>query len=486
MQTLTPQRGLQATKRAAALWHRVHGGIRLLCLLMIGVIAIGVTANAAPATRAKGLARQGVSSRDHVASLVSAGQEMYAMARNGAGVYKATRQDSWERIKDDVQQIYGGRAGLFAVLPGKGDIARYTEGMRPGQGKWETVGGPGAEFAVTNDTLYGLSLDRTSLHQWTEKTGWVTVKLPVEGRIERIYGGGAGLFAVLPGGKEIARYADSTWQTVGGAGLEFAVTSTALYRLSADQSVAEWTPENGWQNIADKMQHIYGGGETPLAIAPGHGDVMQFDTNTRQWTVVGGPGASFTGTSDGRIFGIWPDSSGVSRRGLLGDWFGMPKLTDPRPVLPGEQKVRRLNELTEPGDKATAAWLWAQSSHLTGEIDPYGFRWENTECNVIGDSLHKFGIEFKSACARHDIGYRGYRDALGEEGFRNGVVGVTGVGTGSPKNRVDAAFKQDLYRACDHGPKSSSRYGGPLKPPGYDWTCRQAADKVWLAVASLG
>ncbi|MEU8779194.1 hypothetical protein [Streptomyces sp. NPDC048606] len=468
----------RATHRAAAFWRRLHGGVRLLCLLMIGVLALGVAANAAPASGSRRSAHD--ASPDRVGSLVSAGTEVYALARNGTEVYKATRQDSWVKINDGVREIHGGRAGLFAVLTGKGDIARYDGG------KWETIGAPGAEFAVTDDALYGLSLDRTSLHRWTRDAGWSTVRLPVEGRVERIHGGGAGLFAVLPGGKEVARYADGAWRTVGGNGVELAVTGSALYRLWADGSVAEWTPGGGWQNIADRMQHLYGGGEALLATAPGSGVVSRFDAGTRKWSVVGGPGESFAGTSDGWVYGVWPGGAGVSRRGLLGDWFAMPRLTDPGPALPAEQKVRRLNELTEPGDKATVAWIRARSSHLAGEPDPYAFRWEKTECNVIGNSLHTFGIEFESACARHDIGYRGYRDALGEEGFRKGVAGVTGVGIAGPKNRVDEVFKQDLYRACANGPERGGRYGGPPKSPGYDFACRQAADKVWFAVVALG
>lgn len=87
---------------------------------------------------------------------------------------------------------------------------------------------------------------------------------------------------------------------------------------------------------------------------------------------------------------------------------------------------------------------------------------------MIGDSLGQFGMHFKSACDRHDFGYQNYRDALGEEGFRNGVLGVTGIGTDSPKSRVDAVFRQDLQRACEYGPARTGTYSPP-KPPATTW-----------------
>ncbi|MFD8025756.1 phospholipase A2 [Streptomyces lavendulae] len=408
----------------------------------------------------------------HVDSLLSVGKEVYALEQGGTGVYRATLQDSWVRV-GDAQKIVGGGAGMFAVLPGSGDVARQTD-----DGKWEPVGGPGAEFAVTNSALYGLSPDRTSLHRWTRETGWGTV----DGTAEHIYGGGAGLFGVLPGSKDIARQTDDgKWETLGGPGAEFAVTDSALYRLSPDKAtVDEWMSDKGWRPVGGPAEHIYGGRSSLLMTAQGSGDVSRFETlGTRKWEVIGGPGASFTSTPSGTVYGVWPDGSGVSRAGQ-GGWFAMAGLHDAGPVLSAEQKVKRMNELTEPGDVATRAWLLAQSSNGKGEPDPYGFRWDNNGCNVIGDSLHNVGFEYKSACARHDFGYRNYRDALGEEGFRNGVPGVTGGGTDSPKNRVDQVFRQDLLRSCN-----ASRYPAP-KLPINDWACQKAAEKVWLAVVVGG
>ncbi|MGW9375421.1 phospholipase A2 [Streptomyces xanthophaeus] len=408
-------------------------------------------------------------------SLVSASDGVYALSRDRSGVYRLTGQDSWVKVSDGAQRLYGGRAGLFAVLPGQGDIARYAEG------KWTTIGSPGAEFAVTNDALYGLSLDRTSVHQWTPKTGWGTIG----GSFEHLYGGGAGVFAVSSGGT-INRYADGKWQPIGGTGAELAVTDTALYRLSVNRSsIDEWTPAKGWQPVRGNTQHIYGGGRSLLATDPGRGDVFEYSDLEGKWTVVGGPGATFLSSSMGIVYGVWPDRSTVARRGAHGTWLSTASLPTGS-ILPAAQKVQRLHELTVLGKETTGTWLRLKFSHEKGEPDPYVFRWEGNGCNVIGDDLAKYGIHFRSACDRHDFGYQNYRDTLGEEGFRKGVIGVTGVGIDSPKNRVDEVFKQDLEQACAKGPAKTDRYGGPPKPPLYDLACRQAAHKVWAAVVIGG
>ncbi|MER5808227.1 phospholipase A2 [Streptomyces sp. NPDC002033] len=461
----------------------VRGRARTACLLL--AVVMGVGGAAAVVNRGGSWGGGGKAGGDtvavaaadasanHVDSLLSVGKEVYALEQGGTGVYRATMQDSWVRV-GDAQKIVGGGAGMFAMLPGSGDIARYTD-----DGKWEPVGGPGAEFAVTNSALYGLSPDGTSVHRWTRETGWGQL----DRTVEHLYGGGAGLFGVLPGSKEIARYTDGgTWETLGGPGAEFAVTDSALYRLSPDRAtIDEWMPEKGWQPVGGPAEHIFGGRSSVLMTAQGSGDVSRFATlGARKWEAVGGPGAAFTSTPSGTVYGIWPDGSGVSRRSAEGDWLGTAALRDTGPVLSAEQKVRRIHELTEPGDEATRAWLLARSSHGKGEPDPYGFRWDENGCNVIGDSLHVVGFEFKSACARHDFGYRNYRDALGEDGFRGGVLGVTGGGVDSPKNRVDQVFRQDLLRSCDAG-----HYPAP-KLPAIDWACRQTAEKVYAAVVVGG
>ncbi|MEV7547594.1 phospholipase A2 [Streptomyces sp. NPDC089915] len=478
MKPVMPAHDRQTPQRPASTswWQRVHGAIRMLCFLIVGVIAVGVAANAAP-SQSESPAPQ--ASASHVGSLVATNEDVYALAEDGSAVYRATGQDSWVQVKSDgAQRIYGGGAGLFAVLPGQGDIARYQGG------RWQPIGGPGAEFAVTNDALYGLSPDRTSVHKWTEATGWVTI----DGSFEHLYGGGAGIFATAPGSGDVSRYADGTWHGLGGPGAEFAVTNDALYRLNTDRTeVEEWTPENGWRHAGDPAQHIYGGGKTLLATTPGRGDVAAFSSDDRTWSGAGGPGATFISSRTGIIYGVWPDRSGVSRRGALGAWLPLADLA-PGSLLPVAQNIERLHELTEldQGDKrTTGTWVRLAYSHEKGEPDPYKFRWEANGCNVIGDSLGQFGMHFKSACDRHDFGYQNYRDALGEEGFRNGVLGVTGIGTDSPKSRVDAVFRQDLQRACANGPERTGIYSPP-KPPGYDLECQWAIDKIWAAVVVGG
>ncbi|MFD6886081.1 phospholipase [Streptomyces sp. NPDC059957] len=119
------------------------------------------------------------------------------------------------------------------------------------------------------------------------------------------------------------------------------------------------------------------------------------------------------------------------------------------PQVP-EDKPQVLSGWTQPGTVSQGAWAAARGNQ--GEWEPYGFDWTTDYCTTSPDN--PFGFPFRTACARHDFGYRNYK-AAGE--FR------------AAKPRLDEMFHADLKRAC-------ARYSGARKAScdGTAWTYYQA------------
>jgi hypothetical protein len=79
---------------------------------------------------------------------------LYGITPDGQAVarYDGTGT-SWKRIGGPTERLYAGRYGLFATAPGSGDVSRYVNG------RWEVIGAAGRDFAVTNESVYGISVD---------------------------------------------------------------------------------------------------------------------------------------------------------------------------------------------------------------------------------------------------------------------------------------------------------------------------------------
>ncbi|MET7410330.1 phospholipase [Streptomyces parvulus] len=120
-----------------------------------------------------------------------------------------------------------------------------------------------------------------------------------------------------------------------------------------------------------------------------------------------------------------------------------------------------------PADKAQVLASWTQTSASSydawtaaranqGAWSAYGFNWSTDYCSTSPDN--PFGFPFKTSCARHDFGYRNYKEA----------------GTFSAnKARVDSAFYADLKRVC-------AAYSGATRTScdATAWTYYQAVDKL--------
>jgi hypothetical protein len=66
------------------------------------------------------------------------------------------------QIGGPAAEIYGGEWGLVATDPTSGNLWHYREGTND----WEEIGGPGAQFAVTRNTVYGLTPDKQGVFRY--------------------------------------------------------------------------------------------------------------------------------------------------------------------------------------------------------------------------------------------------------------------------------------------------------------------------------
>ena len=118
-------------------------------------------------------------------------------------------------------------------------------------------------------------------------------------------------------------------------------------------------------------------------------------------------------------------------------------------------KPQVLSSWTQTSASSYQSWVSARANQ--GNWSAYGFNWSTDYCSSSPDN--PFGFPFQTSCARHDFGYRNYKEA----------------GTFSAnKERLDNAFYADLKRVC-------SQYSGVKKT-----SCDSTAWTYYQAVKILG
>jgi hypothetical protein len=129
-------------------------------------------------------------------------------------------------------------------------------------------------------------------------------------------------------------------------------------------------------------------------------------------------------------------------------------LTGPAHAAPAD-KPQVLSSWTQTSASSYNAWLAARNNQ--GAWAAYQFDWSTDYCSKSPDN--PLGFPFKTACARHDFGYRNYK----------------AMGTFSAnKARLDSAFYEDLKRVCNG-------YSGASKT-----ACNSTAWTYYQAVKALG
>ena len=117
-------------------------------------------------------------------------------------------------------------------------------------------------------------------------------------------------------------------------------------------------------------------------------------------------------------------------------------------------KPRVLSSWTQTSTSSYTNWVAARGNQSNWSA--YGFDWSTDYCSKSPDN--PFGFPFQISCARHDFGYRNYKDA--------GTFDAN-------KPRLDSALYEDLKRVC-------GRYAGAQKAActGLAWTYYQAVKKL--------
>lgn len=171
------------------------------------------------------------------------GDRLYALNPDRTAVYEWSGQGTqWAKVGGPAKDLDAGGAGLFATAPDD-KIFKYDGAPET----WSQVGEAGADFAVTNDRLYGIAADHTAVFEWTgHGTDWNRVGGPAQD----LYAGGAGLFATDPATGQLNKYTGQpdSWTKTGDPGAGFTVSDTHLYGLAPNKIAVlrwagtDWTP----------------------------------------------------------------------------------------------------------------------------------------------------------------------------------------------------------------------------------------------------
>jgi hypothetical protein len=171
--------------------------------------------------------------------------------------------NAWTKIGFRLGQLYGGDFGLVGTdASGTGEplgtLLWWRRGMHDFVSHaWHPIGGPGASFAVTPDTVYGLTPDRDAVFRYNGpgQGDWTQVGTAAS----QIYAGPFGLVATDPTTGDLFRYLGipMKWEQIGGPGATFAIAAGSLFGLTPDRRA-----------------------------------VYRYDGSGTSWTQVGGPAAA--------------------------------------------------------------------------------------------------------------------------------------------------------------------------------------------------
>jgi hypothetical protein len=241
--------------------------------------------------------------------------------------------NNWTRITaaERLGQAYGGGFGLFVTDLAPDEDPGLLQWHRSFDG-WITIGGPGAQFAATKDTVFGLTPNRQAVFRYDgapTQTSWTQVGGPAT----QLYAGTFGLVATSPTNGQLFRYlgTPNNWEFIGEAGASFAVTRSTVFGLTPNkQAVFRYLGHgNSWEQVGGPASEIYAGDSTLLATSPVNGNLFRFirplGDKTDFWEQIGGPGAQFavatnvisgsgpTAITTDVIFGLTPDKQAVFR-----------------------------------------------------------------------------------------------------------------------------------------------------------------------------
>lgn len=135
-------------------------------------------------------------------------------------------------------------------------------------------------------------------------------------------------------------------------------------------------------------------------------------------------------------------------------------LANPAAAVTPAEKLAVLSSWTQTSSSSYNAWLSARNNQSSWSA--YAFNWTTDYCSSSPDN--PLGFNFTLACARHDFGYRNYKEMSAFD---------------ANKSRLDSALYEDLKRKC-------ATYNAFVRPACYSlaWTYYQAV-KNFGSVAAV-
>lgn len=229
--------------------------------------------------------------------------DVFATAADGS-VMELLDGGQWLDLGGHATNVIVGLMNIYATFSNGQGIYYYD----PGTGTWARIGGPGAQFAVVNDELYGLSTNRSAVYEfdWDYLVGdlpgtWRQVGTAASA----IYGGLVGLVATNPSNSAAYFYAPTAtgakWEHIGGGGAQFAESDDTIYGLTPNRSgVYQWSGKGtAWTQVGGAAQNLYTdfagttGTQSLYASTSGNKALYAYLNTPGQWSQVGGAGAQF-------------------------------------------------------------------------------------------------------------------------------------------------------------------------------------------------
>lgn len=171
---------------------------------------------------------------------------------------------------------------------------------------------PGDRFTSIAD---GIGIDFEEIDTGTRR-GRVRLKRVVGQAADELVGGGWGMLALQRGTGLPFRYLDrpGQWTRVGDPAAQFAISSDALFGLSADrEKIWKYTGrERSWVQVGESADAILAGGWGMIALQRGTGIPFRYLGQPGRWVKVGGPAAQFAISGDA-LFGLASDRKKVWR-----------------------------------------------------------------------------------------------------------------------------------------------------------------------------
>jgi hypothetical protein len=159
----------------------------------------------------------------------------------------------------------------------------------------------------------------SALQTFSPGVGWTTL---IASGVTRIHAGGDRVYAIQNGQlmRQSARFS-STFENLGTAANQIVIDDFGTaYRLFFPQIHQRRLFKSSWETIGTGFNVMYAGGDRLYARMTNGNDIFRYDRASNSWSFAGSPGADFTVTSMGTLYGLTPDRALVVRNNGGASW----------------------------------------------------------------------------------------------------------------------------------------------------------------------